>query len=188
MLPTWEKHQITGLVRRALVAQARYTRLSLAHNPVQRMDFAPELAWRLARKEGFDSLSALVAATQRALVEPRAVQPPLEALGCILANSYQLLAQLTSIKTMLMLRRDRLQMAQIDQPLKDTARRIDELLLQPRRASLDANHAEVHADAFAQLPDPFESDLTPWMLRRLGLLSDIALQLSAEAAAFAESG
>jgi hypothetical protein len=31
------------------------------------------------------------------------------------------------------------------------------------------------------LPDPFESDLTPWMLRRLGLSTVLAGQLRDEA-------
>lgn len=184
VLPSWERHQIAGLVARALAAQARYAQLSLTQGRVQRMDNAPELAWRLARRECYDSLSALVNATQRALVEPRAVQPPLEALGRILARSYQLLAQLTSIKTMLMMRRERLQFAQIEQPLLQTARHIDTALVNPVALAGGPPGATAQTDQLEQLPDPFESDLTPWMLRRLALLTEMAQQVAAEASVF----
>jgi hypothetical protein len=75
---------------------------------VQVADNEAELGWRLARREAYDSLSALVQATQRALSEPRAVRPRLEALERLLAHSYQLLAQLTAVKSMLLVRRGRL--------------------------------------------------------------------------------
>ena len=187
VLPSWERHQIAGLVARALAAQARYAQLSLSLGQVQRIDNAPELAWRLARRDCYDSLSALVNATQRALSEPRAVQPPLEALGRILARSYQLLGQLTSVKTMLLMRRERLQLERIAQPLLLTAQAMADAL-QPGAAVATASDSGVAAllpNELTQLSDPFESDLTPWMLRRLGLLSDIAKQLAVDARAFA---
>ena len=117
VLPSWERHQIPALVARTLAAQARHARVALGLGQLQAVDNEPELAWRLARREAYDSLSALVQATQRSLSEPRAVRPPLEPLGRLLAHSYQLLAQLTVIKTMLLLRRERLKPAQIRAPL-----------------------------------------------------------------------
>ncbi|MDO8251881.1 MAG: FUSC family membrane protein, partial [Rhodoferax sp.] len=95
VLPSWERTQIPALVARALAAQARHARVALALGQLQAVDNEPELEWRLARREAYDSLSALVQATQRSLSEPRAVRPPLEPLGRLLAHSYQLLAQLT---------------------------------------------------------------------------------------------
>jgi len=184
VLPSWERHQIAALVVRALAAQARYAELSLSLGLVQRMDQAPELAWRLARRESYDSLSALVLATQRALVEPRAVQPPLQALGRILARSYQLLAQLTSVKTMLTLRRERLQQERITQPLLLARQQIEAALLGWQAAAAAPMALPDLPDTAQALPDPFESDLTPWLLRRLGLLTILAQQLQAEAAVF----
>jgi uncharacterized membrane protein YccC len=181
VLPSWERHQIAGLVARALAAQARYTQLSLALGEVQRIDNAPELAWRLARRECYDSLSALVNATQRALVEPRAEQPPLEALGRILARSYQLLAQLTSVKTMLTMRRERLQLGRIAQPLQQTALAVEALLRPGTGEDATARPALAAVNEVEALQDPFDSDLTPWMLRRLGLLPQIAGQLRQDA-------
>jgi uncharacterized membrane protein YccC len=185
VLPSWERHQIAGLVDRALAAQARYTQLSLALGAVQRIDNAPELAWRLARRECYDSLSALVNATQRALVEPRAEQPPLEALGRILARSYQLLAQLTSVKTMLTMRRERLQLERIAQPLQQTAQAMAELLRPGTQAAAAERPDLLGVNEVEALQDPFDSDLTPWMLRRLGLLPLIATQLRQDAGVLA---
>jgi len=204
VLPSWERNQIAGLVARALAAQARYAQLSLSLGPVGQMEIAPELAWRLARRESYDSLSALVQATQRALAEPRAVQPPLEVLGRILARSYQLLTQLTAIKTTLTVRRDRLQLERIAPALSQSARVIDATLRAsagltqpaPPRVVRGAGAPEAGAgDGAKSWPGsaeersgpagPFQSDLTPWLLQRLHVLSDIARQLCAEVGAFA---
>jgi uncharacterized membrane protein YccC len=182
VLPSWERHQIAALVARALAAQARYTQLSLTLGEVQRIDNAPEVEWRLARRECYDSLSALVNATQRALSEPRAEQPPLEALGRILARSYQLLAQLTSVKTMLTMRRERLKMERLVQPLQQTAESMAALLCPGSVEAATARPESVAVHEVEALQDPFDSDLTPWMLRRLGLLPQIARQLQQEAA------
>jgi uncharacterized membrane protein YccC len=177
VLLSWERHRISALVARARAAQARYARISLNLGRVQRQASAPELEWRLARRECYETLSALVQATQRALFEPRAVRPQLEPLGRILALSYQLLAQLTSIKTMLLLRRARLEQDRIAQPLVNTAERIEAALTR------GVSSGVVQWDASAAptqhiLPDPFEGDLTPWLLRRLELASGLAAQIA----------
>jgi uncharacterized membrane protein YccC len=183
VLPSWERKQIATLVARSLSAQARYARISLTLGQMQSMERAPELEWRLARRDCFEVLSALVQATQRALAEPRAVQPPLEPLGRILARSYQLLAQLTSIKTMLLLRRERLQLAHVEQPLLLAAQGIDAALLGQAPATAAPVEAATPPDT-ELLPDPFENDLTPWLLRRLGLATVLAAQLRDEAHGF----
>lgn len=186
VLPSWERHQIATLVARALAAQARYARISLSLGQVQPMEAVPELEWRLARRECYETLSELVQATQRALLEPRAVQPPLAPLGRLLARSYQLLAQLTTIKTMLLMRRGRLQLPQLAPVLRQTATAMDAALLgQAQPASLEIAAATV--TEAEPLPDPFQSDLTPWMRRRLGLSLEIATQLRGDAGSFNRS-
>ncbi len=186
VLPSWERHQIAALVARALTAQARYARISLTLGQLQSMENAPELEWRLARRDCYETLSALVQATQRALVEPRAVQPPLEPLGRILARSYQLLAQLTSIKTMLLLRRDRLQMQQVGHALLQSAAVMEAALMGQTEGTAPLS-PPARGDTWAEaLPDPFDSDLSPWLLRRLGLSCALALQLREEAQAFSQ--
>ncbi|MGS0755085.1 hypothetical protein ACVBEH_10450 [Roseateles sp. GG27B] len=172
VLPSWERTQIAALVARALAAQARHARVALGLGQLQAVDNEAELGWRLARREVYDSLSALVQATQRALYEPRAVRPPLEPLGLLLAHSYQLLPQLTAVKSMLVLRRGRLNAEQIRAPLQQAAEAIGATLSgdllqtssQPPKP-LDAPQVSGPVD----MPDPFEHDLSPWLLRRLHL-------------------
>jgi hypothetical protein len=160
-------------------AQKKHAQEALALGQLTAIDNRAELAWRLARREVYDSLSALAQATQRAVNEPRAVQPKLDALERLLAISFQLLAQLTAVKTMLLSRRDRLQIDVIQQALKDAADRI--------AANLDAGGAgqappEPSSETPSTMPDPFEADLSPWLVRRLQLASGLAQQLHAEAA------
>jgi uncharacterized membrane protein YccC len=181
VLPSWERMQIPALVARVLAAQARHARVALGLGQLRAVDNEPELLWRLARREAFDSLSALVQATQRSLVEPRAVRPPLEPLGRLLAYSYQLLGQLTAVKTMLLRQRGRLQAGQIQAPMQQAAETLEALLLGPAAVARKDRQAGAPPAQAAGLTDPFTDDLSPWLLRRLDLAEDIAAQLRAEA-------
>ena len=192
VLPSWERHQLPALVARTLRAQARHATLALGLVQLKAADDTPELAWRLARREAYDSLSALVQATQRSLSEPRAVQPPLAPLEFLQAHSYQLLAQLSAVKSMLVLRRDRLTPAEIEGPLERTAQRIDKALSAPfddaAIAPIDgAVPVTPSAGGPVPLPDPFENDVSPWLLRRLDFATRIALQLREDAARVLQS-
>jgi hypothetical protein len=155
--------------------------VALGLGQLQAVDNEPELAWRLARREAYDSLSALVQATQRSLSEPRAVRPPLEPLGRLLAHSYQLLAQLTGIKTMLLLRRERLRPAQIRAPLGRAAAAIDATLTGDPPAAVGGSGLHGAQEGPVALPDPFDNDLSPWVLRRLDLACGISVLLRADA-------
>ena len=189
VLPSWERTQIPALVRRTLIAQANHAKVALGLGQLDAVDNESELGWRLARREVYDSLSALVQATQRSLSEPRAVRPPLPALERLTAHSYQLLAQLTAVKTMLLLRRGRLSADQIRAPLRDAALAISARLTDNAAAPAVDDHALVtdHDDDTVlaagpvALPDPFEHDLSPWLLRRLHLAMGIATQLNGAA-------
>lgn len=183
VLPSWERSQIPALVQRTLVAQARHAREALALGQLHAVDNAPELAWRLARREAYDSLSALVQATERAMAEPRAVQPPVVALEHLQARCYQLLAQLTAIKTMLLLRRGRLDAAALQVSLGQTAEAISRRLEGREDAAAtaaDAAWPPLPGDAQAW-PDPHDGDLGPWLVRRLALATERAGQVSAAA-------
>jgi len=192
VLPSWERTQIPALVKRTLAAQARHAKAALGLGPQAAATAADnesesDLGWRLARREVYDSLSALVLATQRSLSEPRAVRPPLEPLGRLLAHSYQLLAQLTATKTLLLLRRDRLDLAQVGGPLTLAADAIVSTLSAgmgteaEARSSMPPVPMERQASGPVALPDPFEHDLSPWLLRRLHLASELAVDLQADA-------
>jgi len=189
VLPSWERSQIPSLVSRVLEAQARHARLALGLGQLHAVDTSPELAWRLARKEAFDSLSALVQATQRSLSEPRAVRPPIAPLEHLQAHSYQLLAQLSAVKSMLVLRRDRLTTAEIEGPLERTAARIEALI---GSAPIAGTHMPASPPATTlagpiPLPDPFDNDISPWLLRRLDLATAISSQLRDDAARILQS-
>jgi len=181
VLPSWERTQIPALVARTLEAQARHARVALGLGQLQAVDNEPELEWRLARREAYDSLSALVQATQRSLSEPRAVRPPLEPLGRLMAHSYQLLAQLTAVKTMLLLRRGNLKSEQIRAPLMRAAETIEATLISSPSAGIAGAPCADASPGPVALPDPFENDLSPWVLRRLDLAAGIAVQLRDDA-------
>jgi hypothetical protein len=112
------------------------------------------------------------------------VRPPLEPLGRLLAHSYQLLAQLTAVKTMLLLRRGRLNAEQIRTPLQQEAQTIKTILstVPVGHASTASVDADVDASAGpVALPDPFEHDLSPWLLRRLSLATGLARHVRSDA-------
>jgi uncharacterized membrane protein YccC len=181
VLPSWERTQLPALLARALAAQARHARVALGLSQLQAVDDEPELEWRLARREAYDSLSALVQATQRSLSEPRAVRPPLQPLGLLLAHSYQLLAQLSAVKTILLSRRERLRPAQLRTPLVQAVEAIEATLVGRRPTSVAGTPRAAASPGPATLPDPFESDLGPWVLHRLELAAGIAAQLHDDA-------
>jgi uncharacterized membrane protein YccC len=185
VLPSWERTQVPALVRRALKAQARHAQLALALGQPRAVDTQAELGWRLARREAYDSLSALVQAIQRSLSEPRAVRPRLDELERMLAHAYQLLAQLTAIKTMLLQRRDRLDFPALQGPLQLAAATIAAELDRPTPAAAqDASPAAAREEArpMLELPDAVEGNLNPWLLRRLHLAVRIGQDLGVEAA------
>ncbi|MFT3780130.1 MAG: FUSC family membrane protein [Ottowia sp.] len=180
VLPSWERHQLADLVRRVCLALALHARHSLAIGTLGDIAAQPELAWRLARREAYDALSALVQAAGRALAEPRAVRPPLAPLELLQGHGYQLLGQLSAVQSLLLLRREHLQPGDIAEPVHDAAARIE--------ATLDLDHAgtgnpvataaegiEADLPAMAEaLPDPFLPDAAPWLLRRLRLAEGLA--------------
>ncbi|WP_423460677.1 FUSC family membrane protein [Ottowia sp. VDI28] len=183
VLPSWERGQLAGLVRRTMTAQARHARMAVGLASLHDIDTQPELAWRLARREAYDSLSALVLATERSLAEPRAVQPPVRLLEHLQAHGYQLLAQLSAAKSMLLLRRDQLRLDEIEAPLAEAASRIEHTLTaEPGSAAASLPPAIANASVpIEALPDPFENDISPWLLRRLSLALDLSGKMRSEA-------
>jgi len=180
VLPSWERQQIPALVARTLAAQTRHAREALALGQLQAVDNRPELAWRLARREAYDSLGALVQATARAWKEPRAVRPPLAPLEHMQVHCYQLLAQLTAVKSMLLLRRGRLRSEDVQEPLAASAERLQALLTGAAAAAVPLAQPD-EIDEAAVLPPLVEADLAPWLLRRLRLAEGLAGQLREEA-------
>lgn len=182
VLPSWERNQIPGLVKRSIRAQGAHAGLALALLDTEKTS---DLKWRLARREAYDSLSALTLATQRSLAEPRQVRPPLEPLEVLQARSYQLLAQLTAIKSLLLLRRKQLDMTLAMPALAQAAQCIHAELSDKKPDPTALNPADITlaGQAYVERPDPLvATDLTPWLLRRLQLACAIARELRLAAA------
>ena len=120
----------------------------------------------------------------RSLSEPRAVQPPLEPLEHLQAHSYQLLAQLSAVKSMLVLRRDRLTPAEVEGPIGRTAQRIEAAIgtIPTTGPSHPESAGSTTVGGPIPLPDPFDNDISPWLLRRLDLATALATQLRDDAA------
>lgn len=179
VLPSWERNQIPSLVNRTLQAQTRHASVTLSLGQLQAVDDEPELTWRLARREAYDSLSALVLASRRSVSEPRAVRPAIEALESLLNHAYQLLAQLAAIKTMLLVHRH--DGADIQDALQLAATEIEAALTQGRpETPNDALQTEAWIDE-SEFSDPFVYELKPWILRRLDLACDLALLVKTDA-------
>lgn len=182
VLPSWERSQVPSLVNRTLQAQARHAEIALSLGQFKAVDDQPELEWRLARREAYDSLSALVQATRRSLAEPRAVRPPLAPLEQLLSHGYQLLAQLTTIKTMLLMRRDQDQ-SDIQPTLKSAADEIKRTLQDGATAAEKPLFTRLEWGEQEEFNDPFVYDLKPWILRRLLLSQELAESLRQDASA-----
>ncbi|MES1978888.1 MAG: FUSC family membrane protein [Pseudomonadota bacterium] len=179
VLPAWERNQIPALVKRSVAAQLEHARLALA---LLDSSQTSDLPWRLARREAYNSLSDLTLATQRSLAEPKQVRPPLEPLEALQARSYQLLAQLTAVKSMLLLRRAQLDLDIARPALEQASKRIEAEL---SGKSVPAQDLDAQPDLpttagqpFQPKPDPLlANDLTPWLLRRLTLTCAMAAEL-----------
>lgn len=180
VLPSWERGQIEALVNRTLVAQAQHAKIALSRGQLQAIDDEFELEWRLARKEAYDSLSALVQATRRSLSEPRAVRPALESLEQLLARGHQLLAQLTAVKSLL-LRHGQKAQEDISEPLQNAAQNIDAVLTRSQTATPPDVPVYTVWPAKNVYTDSLDYDLKPWILRRLNLAVDIAIKLREDA-------
>ncbi len=179
VLPAWERSQIPGLVKRSIQAQGEHARLALALLDTAQTS---DVNWRLARREAYDSLSALTLATQRTLAEPRQVRPELEPLEVLQARSYQLLAQLTAVKSLLLLRRSQLDLERATPALQHAAQCI-EAELSDAEPPADGPGFSMASQPYLPRPDLLiATDLTPWLLRRLQLACAMARELRLAAA------
>ena len=181
VLPSWERNQIPGLVKRSVAAQLKHAKLAMAlSNTPQTTD----LVWRLARRDAYNSVSDLTLATQRSMAEPRQVRPPIEPLEAVQARSYQLLAQLTVVKSLLLLHRPQLDMEQAAPALAQASQSIEaELgdsaaLPAPPLPAASVPVPPLAGQPFQARPDLLAADdLTPWLLHRLAVAHVMAHEL-----------
>ncbi|MBF5006233.1 FUSC family protein [Diaphorobacter caeni] len=189
VLPSWERSQIPNLVRRVVKSQIDHARTALDLIQLDAVDNAPELKWRLARKDAYDSLTALVLAAERSLKEPRAVRPPLQPLELLQAHAYQMLAQLTAVKTLLLMRRGNLNRERLELPLTRAMERITNLL-SGKEVIVDTIDADEPAEPIREptlapgpehVPQGWDADLMPWFERRLEQAILLAAQIRKDA-------
>lgn len=178
VLPVWERGNIAALVRRTVRAQARHAELAL--KPAV-MVTLPDVQWRLARREAYDSLSALVQATRRTLSEPSSVRPPLLPLEAVQTHSYQLLAHLAAVKSLLRSRRGQLRMDIAEPLLARCAEDVANTLERPDPPPLKDLSGSSQAPAEPGAPDSLTGDLTPWLIARLELVLFVARRLRVDA-------
>jgi hypothetical protein len=82
---------------------------------------------------------------------------------------------------MLLLRRGHLDAAQLQAPLRAAMADIDSLLSRGSHPAADPPLPRASSVETLALPDPFGQDVTPWLLRRLGLATDLAARLRDDA-------
>lgn len=179
VLPAWERGQLPGLLRRNLHAQNQHAQRALA---LLEAAHTADVPWRLARREAYDSLAALTQASQRSQSEPRQVRLSLAPLEAVQVRSYQLMAQLTAIKAMLLVRRSQLNEAVVIPALAEATKTIRNTLVDAvasdpmvDSAAIPITPATPSDTATATMLD--DDDLSPWLLRRLALACDMAFEL-----------
>jgi uncharacterized membrane protein YccC len=97
LLPNWERHDLPGIVRGLLAADAKFADVSL------RMTY-PRQPYRLARKKAMDAVAQLSGAIRRLADEPHIQRRVLAALTELLGANYLLASDLASMPVLVKLR------------------------------------------------------------------------------------
>jgi uncharacterized membrane protein YccC len=158
VLPSWERRTLPAAVERALAALGAYSRIALSLEP------GNHAGQRLARQRAYDALGVVSAALRRSAAEPKRVRPPVKDLVNALDHAQRLMAHLSSVRSLLQRRGERLTPSDTAAALAEARDTIVERLsttapatgLRPRPPS----HAELPAN-------PVELAPLPWLVRRL---------------------
>jgi uncharacterized membrane protein YccC len=158
VLPSWERRGLPVALERALDALRAYSK-SVLH-----LEGTARPQQRLERQRAYDALAVIAAAVQRSAAEPKRVQPPVKPLVGALDHAHQLMAHLSSLRSLLQRRASRLPASEADSALTAARRSIEaHLSLQP--ASPIGDSAE--ATARETPPTSVDESPLPWLLRRL---------------------
>lgn len=158
VLPSWERRTLPAAIERALAALRLYSATVLVAAGPARAE------QRLARQRAYDALAVVAAALKRSAAEPRRVRPPVEPLVSALDHAQRLMAHLSSLRSLLERRGERLPTGETYTALAQARQTIDQQLsfpapprdMRPREPSL------------AELPGTaVEHEPLPWLLRRL---------------------
>jgi uncharacterized membrane protein YccC len=156
VLPSWERRALPIAIERALQALRSYATCALEPR-------GASAEQRLARQRAYDALEVVAAALRRSAAEPRRVRPPVNELVIALEHAQRLMAHLSSLRSLLQRRGERLPAGEAAAALADARRRVDE------RLSLDAaDEVRPPQSSYTELPPAtVEVDPMPWLLRRL---------------------
>ena len=167
VLPSWERRSLPRAIAAALKALHDYAGHAMRVSPVDAIE------QRLARRRAYDALAALATTLQRSAVEPRAMQLPAREVAALIEHGQRLMAHLSMVRFTLAHRS-----AELTGSATTAALHAAGLALS---ASLSLSVADpASADASADGVDPEElsllparapeSDITPWLVRRLNVL------------------
>lgn len=171
VLPSWERRNLPRAVARALAALQDYAETALTPSDVIAES-------RLARQRAYDELDSLRSILPRIGAEPARVRPPVRELSAFIERAQILLAHLSSVRLIMVRRRDQLDKESL------------ELALGEARAALRALLAVRVQAPISRPPQPSELDLPfepperqalPWLTRRLKIALYDAAKVGAEA-------
>lgn len=171
VLPSWERRNLPRAVGRALDALKDYAETALTPSHVIAES-------RLARQRAYDELDLLRSILPRISAEPARVRPPVRELSAFIDRAQILLAHLSSVRLIMVRRREQLDPDTAAAVLGDARQALRELL------SVSAS------GGLTRLPQPSELDLPgepperhalPWLTRRLKIALYDAAKVGAEA-------
>jgi uncharacterized membrane protein YccC len=158
VLPSWERRSLPAAIQRTLEALRQYSQSVLVAAGPARAE------QRLARQRAYDALAVVAAALKRSAAEPERVRPPVEPLVRALDHAQRLMAHLSSLRSLLERRGERLPSGETYTALAQARTSIDQQL-----GLVDAARDGRPRDpSYAELPAaPIEEQPLPWLLRRL---------------------
>jgi uncharacterized membrane protein YccC len=158
VLPSWERRSLPAAIQRALEALRAYSSSVLVAAGPARVE------QRLARQRAYDALAVVAAALKRSAAEPERVRPPVELLVSALDHAQRLMAHLSSLRSLLERRGQRLPSGETYTALAQARATIDQQLA----LSESPRDARPREPSHAELPgSPIEVQPLPWLLRRL---------------------
>lgn len=121
LLPSWERDDLPGTVRRLLAADAAWAGAALTRQHVS-------VHYRLARKKVLDAVAQLSGAIRRLADEPNADRRAIAGLGALLGANYLLASDLSSMPVLVKLRAPELDAGQADAMIAATRERVTAML------------------------------------------------------------
>jgi uncharacterized membrane protein YccC len=171
LLPSWERRNVPQLVNNLIKNDCAFAEQALTRAPV-------EQAYRLARRNALDSVSALSSAARRLLDEPGADKRALAALNELLSANYLFASDLTSVRTALLARAKELDPQSTDDVLSAARGIVLDTLAEDRQARAERPD-HLRRRGLSELPD---TAALPFLRRRLLHIERSARNVAALAA------